>query len=330
MKKITTLLSLLLFVLWYGTSLNAQNVSASFTDANLGGLDDISGVLDGIPFDITIETSFTRLNTVDFTNTSNFCAPLTEFTQSLGHTGGRAWTITFEQPVLNLKVYLSSYRPRSNGAFSTPGVLLSGSDLTLAPDGVSLSITGFTGRGIIEFPGPLTTLSYTPNTLANGNSQSMTFGFGDGTDCGNAGGPACTIITGIEVAASDVVCNGESSVFTLNFDVTNGSGNYNIIATEANDALGIAANQVLGSITDGDKDADDVQIMGSIPNTMEAGSVSVAIVDADNPMCLMSLGVPVMIEACASLEPLPAMNRWGLILFSIMILSAGLLAYRRF
>lgn len=139
----------------------------------------------------------------------------------------------------------------------------------------------------------------------------------------------CAIIIDITVL-SESECNDNDATFSLSFDVTNGSGNYNIVATEANDALGIAANQVLGSITDGETDADDVQIMGSIPNTMEAGSISVAIVDVDNPMCVLSLGVPVAISVCASLEPLPAMNRWGLILFSIMILSAGLLAYRRF
>ncbi len=141
--------------------------------------------------------------------------------------------------------------------------------------------------------------------------------------------PPCTIINDI-IVLNEAECNENEATFSLSFDVADGSGNYNIVTTEANEELGVTANQVLGSITDGETDADDVQIMGSIPNTMEAGSVSVAIVDADNPMCLMSLGVPVMIEACASLEPLPAMNRWGLILFSIMILSAGLLAYRRF
>ncbi|HKK73566.1 MAG TPA: hypothetical protein VJ953_00730 [Saprospiraceae bacterium] len=179
MKRV--LLSLL-FLCSVAIAVNAQNIAAEFSSTT-------QGTLDGIPFTISDwpSSGFTaQLDVTDYTSLNSYCAPLGAAEDNITHPSGLGWTVTFDQPVENLRVYLSCFRSTSNGTFNATATKLSGS-IGLAMDGVTVT-GGSCSYGLLEFAGPLTTLTFTPNTLGSGSFQNFTFGLGDGTDCGSEGG----------------------------------------------------------------------------------------------------------------------------------------------
>lgn len=183
--KRRSLLLLSLFILIGHFYLNAQVVEiAQYNDPPS------SGTLAGIPFTI----SGTVFDPPLFFNAGGAISSLCSSPESLqGLAVGQDenWSITFDQPIENLKLYLLFWRgpgnSNSGGTFSEAGTLLSGSGINLSGDGTTVSTTSFWRNGLIEFPGPITTLGFAANS-SNRSGIGINFGISDGEDCGSPGG----------------------------------------------------------------------------------------------------------------------------------------------
>lgn len=100
---------------------------------------------------------------------------------------------------------------------------------------------------------------------------------------------------------TDGTCNGNNAEFTLNFDVANGSGDYEIFATANNATYGITTGDVLGTITSAGATGTDVAITGTVTNTSSAGTISVDIRDTNDPTgCLSGTPVTINIPVCST------------------------------
>jgi len=128
-----------------------------------------SGTLQGIPFVIT-NLNGTSFSSWDYTGSDFSVAPLSANQRSSEYQGESDWTITFNTPISNLRVYARWWRT-DNYIFSQSFTLLSGSGFTISGDTL---ITSGWGNGIIEFVGPITSLSVTASQPCCSN-QIMTF-----------------------------------------------------------------------------------------------------------------------------------------------------------
>jgi hypothetical protein len=144
MKKIQLLL---LFITCTGIA-TAQSDTTTW-------ISDTTGTVQGIPFTITNINSYS--SSWDFTGSSYSVAPLDSSQSSIDYDWGDDWTITFSSPISNLRIYAHYWRTGSF-VFDQPFDILSGaSAMTSLSDTVFVS--GGWGHGIIEFPGPISTLS---------------------------------------------------------------------------------------------------------------------------------------------------------------------------
>jgi len=101
-------------------------------------------------------------------------------------------------------------------------------------------------------------------------------------------------------------CNGSNAEFTLNFDVAEGSGDYEIFAVADNATLGITTGDILGTITSAGAAGTDVAIMGTVANTTISSTISVDIRDTNDPTgCLSGSPVDILIPACCVVTPAP-------------------------
>jgi len=87
----------------------------------------------------------------------------------------------------------------------------------------------------------------------------------------------------------------------LNFDVANGSGDYEIFAAADNATYGITTGDVLGTITSAGTTGTNMAISGTVTNTTSAGTISVDIRDTNNPAgCLSGTPVTINVPACST------------------------------
>ena len=172
-------------------SLNAQAVQiAEYNDPpTTGTLAEVPFTIDGVVFD-----GFDFFNAS--ATTANFCALPESPLQGLAVYQDDNWTITFDQPIENLKLYLIYWRGGSpntgpsTGTFSEPGTLISGDGgISLAANGMDVNTTSYWGNGIIEFPGPISTLTFVSSFNNRGSQVGINFGISNGVvDCGSDGG----------------------------------------------------------------------------------------------------------------------------------------------
>ena len=92
-------------------------------------------------------------------------------------------------------------------------------------------------------------------------------------------------------------CNGNNAEFTITFDVTNGSGDYELINTSN-------SNAVIGTITGGVATGTGLSITGSIPNTT-AGMININVWDANENTCIginQTISIPTCPTAMCSIS----------------------------
>ncbi|MGF1502644.1 MAG: hypothetical protein ACFBSD_12590 [Paracoccaceae bacterium] len=114
------------------------------------------------------------------------------------------WTITFDSPISDLRVYAASWRgvfaggpdPVEYGFSSDLSILSQDGDFTLiASDTVTTGTSG-SAEGIFEFAGPITSL--TLNTSATGSlAQEVTFGVDAPSEVIPLPLPAALLLTGL-------------------------------------------------------------------------------------------------------------------------------------
>ena len=133
-----------------------------------------TGTLNGVGFTISSARSSGPSNW-DL-STSDFSAGPLSATQSLGGIShGDDWVVTFAAPIVNLKLYVKYWRAASY-TFNQPLSILSGSGIT-SPNSTTITVTGW-GNGIVQFAGPVTTLSVNSSAdlVNDASGQIMTFG----------------------------------------------------------------------------------------------------------------------------------------------------------
>jgi len=118
-------------------------------------------------------------------------APLALGSEFINYDNSSAWTANFSQPLQNVLLYVCSWRGNYSGVTDPPTtytfdqtftivsglgrVALSGSTLEFPDDSPVGNPSGF-HSGIIQFPGPLTSLSvWTQNASSQHGAQLMTF-----------------------------------------------------------------------------------------------------------------------------------------------------------
>lgn len=84
------------------------------------------------------------------------------------------WSVTFDTPIPNLRLYCYSFR-NTTYEFSQAFTILPGSQNLQNPNNNEL-LTNFPSGGIIEFTDPVTTLNLTVISSPNGSSIGFTFG----------------------------------------------------------------------------------------------------------------------------------------------------------
>jgi hypothetical protein len=133
-----------------------------------------TGTLNGVAFTISQARSTSPSNW-DLSNSDFSSAPLSA-TQSMGGIShGDDWVVTFASPITNLKLYLKYWRTASY-VFDQPLTVLSGTGFT-SPNSNTISVSGW-GNGIIQFAGPITTLSVNSSAslINDASGQIVTFG----------------------------------------------------------------------------------------------------------------------------------------------------------
>ena len=108
---------------------------------------------------------------------------------------------------------------------------------------------------------------------------------------------ACTVSN--VAVNTDGICAGDNATFTIDFDVADGSGNYEIYATADNADYGITTGDVLGTLTGAAMTGTGLTITGTVSGpTAPAGTFSIDIRDTGDTGCNGGTPVTVNIPAC--------------------------------
>ncbi|MFC1708288.1 hypothetical protein ACFL59_15965 [Planctomycetota bacterium] len=139
-----------------------------------------SGDLDGVAVSFPAGNS---LVSVDLSSSDFSAAPLTATADTVSYNTGANWTVTFGEPVANVLLYTKWWRGMAGGAggpviytFDRPFTVLSGLTQGTVSGGntvLTLPDSGY-HDGILQFTGPLTSLSVVSNTSTASN-QNLTF-----------------------------------------------------------------------------------------------------------------------------------------------------------
>ena len=141
---------------------------------------DTTGTLSGIPFKITNINNINNNHNIayDFSlSTSDFsAAPISPNPPILEIDAEENWTVTFDSPIPNLRLYCKFFRTNLY-EFDQPFTILSGGTNFTNPNGNQLNTVMFSD-GIIEFTNPITTLN-TNYISGDFGGISFTFGLAD-------------------------------------------------------------------------------------------------------------------------------------------------------
>jgi len=153
----------------------ASTLGSPFAADWLTGGDPATGTIQGVNFTIA---NFTNVNppasitTTDFSeNDTDFdLRPLTANQEALGYGFQSDWTVTFDSPLPKLFIYVDSWR-LGDYQFSQNFTIVDGFNAgSIINSGTTLSLPSGFHDGILEFLGPITTLSI----AIDGDSASQT------------------------------------------------------------------------------------------------------------------------------------------------------------
>jgi hypothetical protein len=161
------------------TSFATSNGSSGSILAGAIWTSSTTGTLNGIGF------TMTQLRDANPSNwdmsTSDFSAAPLSATQNSGTIShGDDWVVTFASPISDLKLYCKYWRPASY-VFSQPLTLLSSGNGLTSPNSNTVTVgANAWGNGIIQFAGPITTLSVNSSAslINDASGQILTFGVG--------------------------------------------------------------------------------------------------------------------------------------------------------
>lgn len=148
--------------------------AVEWVDGTLGFAGDLEVTITGLGEPSVV---FYDLSIPEFT-----AAPFFSLTPSLDYETGSTWTVTFSEPVATLLLYTRFWRGAQGGAdpvtyhFDVPFSIRSGLEQASILGnfgGLILSLPGSGFHdGVVQIPGPLTSLTVTPNT-STGSQQAM-------------------------------------------------------------------------------------------------------------------------------------------------------------
>lgn len=175
-RKGVLLLGSLLIVLSF--NVQAALVAADWTTPTMATLDGVSITMSGL-------NGSPQIGPWDLSAADFAAAPLSSSQETLHYAVSSDWTATFGEEVGNLKLYIGVWRGVQGGedpvtyAFDAPFTVLSGlGGASIVGNTISMPASQY-HDGIIEFAGPLTSLSVASNApLENASQQAMTFGSG--------------------------------------------------------------------------------------------------------------------------------------------------------
>jgi hypothetical protein len=146
--------------------------------------DGTSGTLNGVGVTIMFSVGTVTLGNSDLSGPNFSAFPLSSSQERLQYFSRADWTVTFAQPVSGLLLYESGWRGTQGCTgttcsynFTDPFSVVSGNSSAVTVSGNSLLIgTTVFANGILEFSGPLTTLSmsHTDFPLTNDSVQLLT------------------------------------------------------------------------------------------------------------------------------------------------------------
>lgn len=141
-----------------------SQIVANFTGTN-------TGTLSGVPFTFTNTTA--KSFSTSLSGAAFSAAPISGNTQIFEVKANDNWTVTFDTPLSNLRLYCRFLRTNVV-EFDQPFAILSSDGTFLNTSGNQLETTTFS-NGIIEFTNPITTLSL---TYLSGDITPVAFTFG--------------------------------------------------------------------------------------------------------------------------------------------------------
>lgn len=149
-------------------SVQAGIIGASWSNAS-------GGTLNGVAFSFT---GGSGLTTLDLSGSNYTGYALASNQQTLYYADGSNWNITFASPVTDLLLYEVGWRGGPTFTFNQAFTILTGNS------GVSSTSTTLTTpgnfatytNGILQFTGPITSLSITGVSSATGGLDALTFG----------------------------------------------------------------------------------------------------------------------------------------------------------
>tara|TARA_R110002049_G_C9029881_1_gene551957 strand:- start:242 stop:946 length:705 start_codon:yes stop_codon:yes gene_type:complete len=141
-----------------------SQIAATYEGVNTGNLS-------GVPFTFTNTT--TQLFATNLDGSGFSAAPISGTTPIFEVQANDNWTVTFNQPISNLRLYCRWLRTNLI-EFDQPFAILSSDGTFTNPTGNQLNSTLW-ANGIIEFTNPITTLSL---TYLSGDTDPVAFTFG--------------------------------------------------------------------------------------------------------------------------------------------------------
>jgi hypothetical protein len=197
-----------------------------------------TGTLNGVGF------TMTQLRDANPSNwdmsTSDFSAAPLSATQNSGTIShGDDWVVTFASPVSDLKLYCKYWRTASY-VFDQPLTLLSSGNGLTSPNSTTVSVgANAWGNGIVQFAGPITTLSVNSSAslINDASGQILTFGVGSGGPTSGTG----EIIRSTSPTFTGTVTGITKAMVGLG-DVDNTSDLNKPISTATQTALNLKAN----------------------------------------------------------------------------------------
>gem|GEM_PF-2241093 len=168
----------------------------------------VNGVLSGTlcGFNVSIASVFGSA-TADFSGPEFSFAPLGSVEERVGYAAATNWTATFDPPIHDLLLYVSGWRGAGAGGpnpviydFDQSFTVVSGMNNTTVNGNILEVSSSVFERGILYFPGPISSLSVVTSATETGAAQGLTFGrVADGTDSdGDGVEDACDLCPGTD------------------------------------------------------------------------------------------------------------------------------------
>ena len=132
-----------------------------------------SGTIDGADFTVTGMKAASIINSN--MSTADYAPPLSDNQQTVSYRSNSEWTITFDRPVRNLRLYIDGWRNgeggNTSGTFSEMANQLSGSNFTVT--GMGIDVTDNFAFGVVEITEEVSVLSF---QLADADSDQSFIG----------------------------------------------------------------------------------------------------------------------------------------------------------